>query len=160
MDGFAHRACLECPMRKHLKPMPTLLYVIPLFVNGDCTSSVFERSNGCCSYTTVGIEDPIILIRHGQNTSFNKFDRKLAWMLCFLRVVRFHIRNIPYTLCPFLIQECLDIECPDVGGILAERVSAWLTDLISFVSSLTRILGGYPYWIEVKGVVVRFCEPQ
>src|SRR5579885_391198 len=49
---------------------------------------------------------------------------------------------------------------PNIPGILSEWITRELSNFWSLKVLLVWILRRDPYWIEVKRVVLRFCEPQ
>lgn len=61
-----------------------------------------------------GVQHPIIFIREGKNTPFDKLDRELARVYRFFGMIRLDIGDIPKARFPFVYQQF-----PDIAGILS-----------------------------------------
>ena len=82
-------------------------------------------------------------IGQGPNEPFNKFNRELAVVIRFFNVVRFHIGNDP-----------------DIAGVLSQGVARKLSGFGPFEIVLFGVFGRYSNGVQVKGIFIRFCEPE
>src|SRR5262245_47916714 len=84
-------------------------------------------ANGRASDAKEGIKHEVPWVRKGQYTALDELDRKLAWVRRLLWMVRLNVGDVPELSLPVFLDNLL----PDVGRVLAKRVTRWLSLLVA-----------------------------